>query len=567
MNPLSKIRIGWLLVAASVLPLFSTGARAQSLSATWNAVTDVPVTSGSYTAAGNTVTFTLNVTPPTGTTLTVISDTGSAYITGTFDNLAQGQLVPLTFNGVTFNFAANYFGGSGKDLTLQWANNFAFAWGSNTTGQLGDSGTANSPTPVQVTGSGVLAGKTIDQVSAGQGFSAALTADGSIATWGDNSLGQLGDDGAETSSTAPVLVDSSTDSAVNGRTVIAIAAGANHALSLTSDGAVESWGDNSFGQLGNSGSTGSLVPVLVDTSTDSALNGKSVTAIAAGADHSLALSSDGSLEAWGNNGSGQLGDNGAEVSSTTPVLVDSSSDSALFGKMVTAIAAGANHSLALCSDGSIATWGSNASGQLGNSGSANSLIPVAVDSSTDSALNGKTVVAVSAGTNHSLALCSDGTIVAWGDNSAGELGNSGTTSSLVPVGVNQTGALSGKTVTAIAAGNNFSLALCSDGSVAAWGDNTFGQLGISGSQANSDVPVAVDSTSFPISPSVNAPVIAIAAGPQAQTSLAIVAEQGPPVIEVQQPAGVNLVSGSSVVDFGSLVLGTTNQLTYTVVND
>ncbi|MCU0781292.1 MAG: hypothetical protein MUF04_09360, partial [Akkermansiaceae bacterium] len=148
--------------------------------------------------------------------------------------------------------------------------------------------------------------------------------------------------------------------------------------------------------------------------------------------------------------------------------------------------------LALCADGTLAAWGQNGSGQLGNGSTAASTLPVAVDRS--GVLAGKTVVAIAAN-GHCLALCSDGTLAAWGFNYYGQLGNNSTTDSKVPVAVVRNGALAGKTVTAIAATSSNSYALCSDGTLAAWGYNSEGQLG-NNSTTTSSVPVLVNSSNL-----------------------------------------------------------------------
>ena len=103
-------------------------------------------------------------------------------------------------------------------------------------------------------------------------------------------------------------------------------------------------------------------------------------------------------------------------------------------------------------------------------------------------LPGKTIVAIAAGGYHILALCSDGTIVAWGENDYGQLGNHDNNGSNRLVEVTRTGVLAGRTVVAIAAGQFHSMALCTDGRIASWGLNADGELG-DGTTDSSNVPV------------------------------------------------------------------------------
>jgi alpha-tubulin suppressor-like RCC1 family protein len=289
---------------------------------------------------------------------------------------------------------------------------------------------------VPVTATGVLAGKTVVGLAAGNLHSLALCSDGTVAAWGNDSFGQLGDNWGPfggPSRSAPVLVNTTSGlSALYGRTVVSVAAGYYHSLALGSDGGVTAWGGNSSGQVGDHSTTRRFVPVAVNTNAGvSALYGKTVVAIAAGANHSLALCSDGTVTGWG---TGPIGDSSPSVA-TAPIAVNTQAGiSALYGKTVVAIAAGANHSLALCSDGTVAAWGVGSSGQLGNNNASSWDRPVAVNTNAGlSALYGKTVVAIAAGANHSLALCADGTIAAWGDNASGQLGDGTTTERRSPV--------------------------------------------------------------------------------------------------------------------------------------
>jgi alpha-tubulin suppressor-like RCC1 family protein len=291
--------------------------------------------------------------------------------------------------------------------------------------------------------------------------------------WGYNGSGQLGNGTSISNSTAPLQV-----SGLNG--VTAIAAGASHSLAVKSDGTAWAWGFNFYGQLGNGNNTNSSTPVQA-----SGLSG--VTAIAGGYAHSLAVKSDGTAWAWGLNNFGQLG-NGTNVSSSAPLQV-----SGLTG--VTAIAGGNAHSLAAKSDGTVWAWGLNSRGQLGNGTNASSTTPVQA-----SGLSGVTAVASQAEAYHSLAVKSDGTVWAWGLNNYGQLGNGATSGTSPNPTAVQVSGLSG--VSAIAAGGSHSLALKTDGTVWAWGYNAEGELG-NGTTTNSSIPLQVSGLSG---------VIAIAGG-------------------------------------------------------
>ena len=354
-----------------------------------------------------------------------------------------------------------------------------WAWGENASGQLGNGSTVNSSVPVAVLRSGVLAGKTVIAVAAGNDHSVALCSDGTLAAWGFGSNGELGNNSTVNSS-VPVLV--SVAGVLAGKSVTAIAVGNNHAVALCSDGSLAAWGFNVDGRLGNGSTVNSSVPVAVLRS--GVLAGKTVTKIAAGAGHTLVLCSDGTLAAWGYNPNGQVGNN-SMTTTQVPVLVNQSG--VLAGKTVIAIAAGDSHSLVICSDGTLAAWGRNDKGQLGNGSTTDSAMPVLVNRS--GVLEGKTVTAMAGGGLHTVAVCSDGTLAAWGDNTTGQLGNNSIDNSSVPVQV-LVPPFAAHLPVAVGGGNDHSLALCSDGTLVAWGANTHGQLG-SGNTTASLIPVLV----------------------------------------------------------------------------
>ncbi len=464
---------------------------------------DVPVTANGFTTNGLDANLRLDHHPRTGAFLTVVNNTGLEPVFGTFANLAQGQRIILPYQGVNYAFVANYFGGTGNDLVLHWADTRIAAWGLNNYGQIGDGTTLLKTTPVAVDDSGLLAGKTVFDLSGGYLHTLALCSDGTVAAWGYNVHGQLGNNGSA-ASRVPAAV--TPGGALAGKTVVAISAGAYHNLALCSDGSLVAWGYNNYGQLGTGDTQTRRTPVIVPPL--GALAGKRVTAIAAGSYHSLALCSDGSIVGWGYNDEGELGD-GTTTRRMIPVAADHGG--ALAGKKVAMIRSGQYHSLALCTDGTVLSWGYNPRGQLGDGGTANRLSPVDVTGS--GALAGRTVVDLAAGGSHSLALCSDGTAAAWGHNHRGQLGSAGGGQSALPQLV--THAISTRRVTA---GSFHSMALAGDGSLSAWGDSANGQLGMTPSPAAGQ---AASPDTRAIHPESRA--IVIATGPAASHSLAIIA--------------------------------------------
>ncbi|MFZ2958649.1 MAG: kelch repeat-containing protein [Candidatus Ozemobacteraceae bacterium] len=286
----------------------------------------------------------------------------------------------------------------------------------------------------------------------------AVAVDNEVYSWGYNAEGQLGD-GTITERHSPVDVLGATN-------IKAIAGGESHTVALKHDGTVWAWGNNAVGQLGDGTTTNRASPVQVTGLTG-------VTAVAAGHCDSLAIKNDGTVWGWGFNSNGQLGD-GTLTNRTFPVQV-----TGLTG--VTAVAAGYTHSLALKNDGTVWGWGYNAYGQLGNGTTLplNQLSPVQV-----TGLSGITAIAV--GTYHSLALKNNGTVWTWGCNDSGQICDG-----LKPASRTTPFQISGLSgVTAVAGGGQYSLAAKNDGTVYAWGENNYGQLG-DGSSINRLAPVLV----------------------------------------------------------------------------
>ena len=294
--------------------------------------------------------------------------------------------------------------------------------------------------------------------SARVGVTAAVAPPLDVASWGANG-GQLGD-GTTTSRSRYVDIGF-------GNNVVQVAAGwtppSGHGLEARADGTVWAWGANSFGELGDGTTTTRLAPVQVPGLTG-------VTQVAGGCDHSLALRSDGTVWAWGDNSVGQLG-----RGTITGVEVTAAPVNGLAG--VTKISAGCEFSLALRSDGTVWAWGNNSAGQLGNGSTASSAVPVKITGVSQ-------VTAIAAGWDSVVAVVAGGASVwAWGANDSGQLGDGTLVGHAAPVRVTQIGTTH---IAGAAVGYKYAAILGTDGSVWAWGADTRGQLG--------NAPVATPAT-------------------------------------------------------------------------
>ena len=392
----------------------------------------------------------------------------------------------------------------------------AYAWGYNSSGQLGNGTTSyggqSAPvrvkTPDRKTYPDLPADFTYLQVSAGGGHSLALGSDGNVYAWGYNGNGRLGD-GTTTEQHAPVRVktpDRKTYPDLPADfTYLQVSAGGSHSLALGSDGNVYAWGLNDHGQLGNGTSSSRTTPVRVktpDRSTYPDLPADfTYLQVSAGWDHSLAVGSDGYAWAWGCNWSGNLGNNIASgYNDTNPVPVrvrdPASPTDKSKGLQAAQVSAGYHDSLAVGSDGNAWAWGYNGYGQIGDNSTNNRSVPVRVRDPASPTDKGRGLQAtqVSGGYYHSLAVGSDGNAWAWGYNNNGQLGNNSYSSSSVPVRVRDPASPADKSkglqAAQVSAGYHDSLAVGSDGNAWAWGYNYYGQLGDNSTNSKS-VPVPV----------------------------------------------------------------------------
>jgi len=357
------------------------------------------------------------------------------------DGTTTKRLAPVDVSGLTSGVTA-LAAGSYHTCTLTSAEGVK-CWGSNEYGQLGDGSSIRRATPVDV-GSLTSEGTAI---AAGAKHTCALTSSGGVKCWGYNGLGQLGD-GTRTHRLTPVDVSGLTSGGT------AIAAGFYHSCALTSGGGVKCWGYNVHGQLGDGTTTSRVTPVDVSGLTSG------VTALAAGAYHTCALTSSGGVKCWGYNAYGGLGD-GSTTQRLTPMDVSGLTSGG------TAVAAGAYHTCALTSSGGVKCWGYNGLGALGDGTTTQRLSPVDVSGLTSGG------TAISAGVHHTCTVTSGGGVKCWGHNINWQLGDGTPSDRLTPVDVS--GLTSGGT--AISAGGHHTCALTSGGGVKCWGHNEYGQLG------------------------------------------------------------------------------------------
>lgn len=311
--------------------------------------------------------------------------------------------------------------------------------------------------PVQA---GLTLAQPLAQLAAGEQHTCAITSSG-VKCWGDNYYGQLGDGGANERVAAPVAVGGLESG------VTALTAGDYHTCALRSAGEVKCWGYNSFGQLGDNTTESKATPLTPGNLSSG------VTAVAAGRNHTCAITSNGGVQCWGLNNGGQLGD-GTLDERLTPVAVVGLSSG------VSALAAGNMHTCALLSSGGVTCWGRNAYGQLGDGTTKEKLTPVDVVGLESN------VTALTAGYDHTCAVLNTGSVQCWGRNDQGQLGNSTINASATPVNVKNLSV----GVRVIAAAAMHTCVITNANDVKCWGDNATGQLG-DGTTADRNSPTTV----------------------------------------------------------------------------
>ena len=273
-----------------------------------------------------------------------------------------------------------------------------WSWGRNNNGQLGDNTIVNKSSPVQVSGGGT----NWKQVSAGGFHTTAIKTDGTLWTWGSNSLGQLGDNTIVSKST-PVQVTMGGVANTNWKQVVG--GGQNYTAAIKTDGTLWSWGYNAFGNLGDN--------TIVDKSTPVQVSGGGTNwkQVSCALYHTAAIKTDGTLWLWGFNLNGGLGDN-TRVNKSTPVQVSGGGTN---WKQVACIL---QQTAAIKTDGTLWLWGRNDFGQLGLNDIIYRSTPVQV---IGGGTNWKQVC-IGSTSYHTAAIKTDGTLWVWGRNDFGQLG-------------------------------------------------------------------------------------------------------------------------------------------------
>lgn len=294
-------------------------------------------------------------------------------------------------------------------------------------------------------------------VAAGWGHTAALKTDGSLWAWGYGGLGQLGNGSYNTNFNLPQQIGTANDWQT-------IAAGHGHTVALKNDGTLWAWGNNFSGQVGNGTTFDRNVPTRIGSDSN-------WQSIATGMLHTIALKKDGTLWAWGKNTYGALGD-GTTTNSRAPKQIGTDTD-------WKTIAAGSDHTIAIKKDGSLWIWGSNSYGALGDNTTTNKIVPTKIGTDTD-------WKSAEGGVNYTVAIKADGSLWAWGYNGDGVFGNGSKINSLIPVQIGTE-----KNWQMVNGGSVHTAAIKADESLWSWGNNSSGQLG-DGTSIEKNVPTLLN---------------------------------------------------------------------------
>ena len=338
-----------------------------------------------------------------------------------------------------------------KDYVMTWYPNLPsnmvapqlLTWGYDNYGQLGDNTIIAKSSPIQT----ITGGTNWKSVACGYGYVAAIKTDGSLWGWGQNNMGSLGDN-TTTNKSSPV------QTVAGGSNWIIVAGGGYRIAAIKTDGTLWVWGRNYNGELGDN------TTILKSSPVQTIAGGTNWKIVACGHYHTAAVKTDGTLWMWGYNSFGQLGDNSI-VDKSSPVQTIAG------GTNWKQVSAGAHHSGAVKTDGTLWLWGRDDYGQLGNNTTVHKSSPV------QTAAGGTNWKSVSGGWYHTATIKTDGTLWMWGRDDYGQLGDNTTVHKSSPV---QTAA-GGTNWKLVSSGYQHTAAVKTDGTLWGWGRNIFGQLG------------------------------------------------------------------------------------------
>jgi alpha-tubulin suppressor-like RCC1 family protein len=372
-------------------------------------------------------------------------------------------------------------------------------WGKNNLGQLGLGDTSNRGDNSNEMGDNLTTidlgtGRTATAIEAGNHHTCAILDNASIKCWGYNASGQLGlgdiinrgDNSSEMGDILPAVELGS------GRTAKAIAAGNQHTCAILDNASIKCWGANAYGQLGlgHTNNRGDGSNVMGNLPVVDLGSGRTAKAIVAGESHTCAILNNSAIKCWGYNASGQLGlgdvstrGDGSDEMGNYLDPVDLGSE-----RTATAIEAGNHHTCAILDNASIKCWGEGENGQLGHGK------PSDLKSPQEKIINigsGRTSTAITAGDAHTCAILDNASIKCWGANASGQLGLGHTNNR--GDGLDEMGNYldpvdlgSGRTARGIAAGDSHTCAVLDNASIKCWGANAFGQLGLGDDSTRGD---------------------------------------------------------------------------------
>ena len=350
-----------------------------------------------------------------------------------------------------------------------------YAWGYNFFGHLGlgSGSTENINIPTLISFNDLQSGEKVQYISSGDFHTLAVTSKSRVFSWGNNLTGSIGD-GTTENRNSPTLISFS--GLQSGETISNVNAGSNHSLAITTNGRVYAWGANGNGQLGDGTIDQKTTPTLI--AFPGLESGETIRSVSAGLNHTLAVTTNGRVYAWGANRYGQLGD-GTTNNITSPKPIDFNG---LFPTAINSIqetirtvSAGNSFSLAVTTNGNLFAWGRNDYYQLGGSFGAQRNRPELITIVTLEV--GETIQQSISGFRHSFVVTTTGRVFAWGRNDKGQLGNGTTDDRPNPTLISFTDLQAGETIRNVIAGSEYAHAVTTQGRVFAWGSNSSGQLG------------------------------------------------------------------------------------------